>query len=157
MSSIALNTDFPALFGHSKNEGPTVFGIQICIGEHKKTLILLQLYVSLKIIKDLSSVELLHFCVRTNSSLHNLLLFKNIQTSLQTMLAFIFALALFDPHSAHSPEEDLEHGFHIIHQHFLEVLLLLVQFRVLLLLPHLVYDTFLNVPISYVRKEMLKT
>lgn len=151
VSSIALDADLPALFCHSKHKGPAIFGIQICISKHKKTLILLQLYVGLQIIKDLASMELLHFCVRTNSCLYNFLFFKNIQTPLQTVFSFFFALTLFDPYGAHTSEENLKYRFHVIDQHFLEVLLLFVHFRVILLLPHLVYDTFLNVPISHVR------
>ena len=71
------------------------------------------------------------------------------------MLFFTSTLILLDSDCAHSPEEYLENRFHIIYKHLLEVLLLLVQVRVLLLLPHLIYDALVDVPVSYMRKEML--
>lgn len=100
-------------------------------------------------------MELLNFGVRPHSRLHNFLSFKNVKAAFQTVLFLVFTLILLDTNSAHSSEKDLEYRFHVVHKHLLEVLLLLVQVRVLLLLPHLIYDALVDVPVSYMRKEML--
>lgn len=65
---------------------------------------------------------------------------------------FIFAFhifILFHSNSAHTPEKYLKYRFHIIHQHLLEILLLFIKLRVLLLLPHFIYDTLINVPVPH--------
>ena len=33
------------LLGHTKNESPSIFGVQVCIGQHEQALVLLQLHV----------------------------------------------------------------------------------------------------------------
>lgn len=73
--SITLNTDSPALLGHSKHKCPPIFRIQVRIGKHKQTLILLQLNISLQIIEDLARVELFHLGIWANPSLYDFLLF----------------------------------------------------------------------------------
>ena len=71
-------------------------------------------------------MKLLYFRIRTYSSLYNLLFLKNIQAPLKSMLSLILALALLYSHRTHAPEKYLKHRFHIVDEHFLKVLLLLV-------------------------------
>ena len=113
--------------------------------------------VFLKIDKDLPRVELLHLRVRPNTGLHGSLLFQNGQTLLYSQTAAIGKPGLLlNFNGAHAPKEYFEHGLHIIHEHLLKILFLLVQLWIFLLLPHFVDDTFINVPILNVRQKILK-
>lgn len=155
MPCITLNAYSPTLFGHAKHKGPSILGIQISIGEDEQALILLQLYVSFQIVKDLASMILLHFGIRSYSCLNYLVFLKNCQTLLQTVPTIASIFVLFYPDSAHSPEEYFEHWFHIVYQHFLEVLFLFLKFRVILFLPHFKYYAFIDIPVSNVGQEVL--
>ena len=63
------------------------------------------------------------------------------------------------PHSdgGHSPKEDLECLVHIVDEHPLEVLLLLPQLGVSLVLEHLENDALVDVPVTHVRLEVVKS
>jgi hypothetical protein len=100
-------------------------------------------------------MKLLNFCVRSHTRLHNFLPFKNIKAAFKTSLFPFFVLCLLDTNCAHSSEKDLENRFHVVYKHLLEVLLLLLHVRVLLILPHLIYDALIDVPVSNMREKML--
>jgi hypothetical protein len=42
VSSITLDTDSPALLGHSKYEGPSIFRVQVSIGKYQEALVLFE-------------------------------------------------------------------------------------------------------------------
>ena len=96
-------------------------------------------------------MELLDFCVWSDSSGHNLLFLKNIETTFQSILILAFPFILLDTNSAHSTEEYFKDRLHVIYKHFLEVLLLFLEVGVLLILPHFIYDTLIDVPIADMR------
>lgn len=47
MSRVALDTDSPGLLGHTKDERPTFFGIEVSIRQNQQALVLLELDVFL--------------------------------------------------------------------------------------------------------------
>ena len=47
VSSIALDTDSPTLFSHSKDKGPPVLRIQVSIGKYQEALIIFEFYILL--------------------------------------------------------------------------------------------------------------
>lgn len=127
MPCIALNANSPTLLRHSKDKRPAVLRVQVGICEHEEALVLLELNIRFQVVKYLTSVELFHFCVWSDTRLDNFLSFKNVKTALKTVLFFTFAfIILLDAYSAHSSEKYFENRLHIVHKHFLEVLLLLV-------------------------------
>ena len=75
VSGITLNANPPALLGHSEDKGPPLLGIQIGVGQNKKTLILSKLDILLQVFKYLTSMELLHLGVTPDASLNDTLLF----------------------------------------------------------------------------------
>lgn len=78
VASVTLDADTPALLSHSKDEGPSVFGVQVGIGEHQQTLVLFQLDVVLEVFKDHPRVELLDLSVLSHARGHNSLFFKHV-------------------------------------------------------------------------------
>lgn len=78
VSRVALDANFPTLLGHSKDEGPTIFGVQIGVRQYEKTLILVQQNILLEVLEDLSSVILLDFGVSANPGSNNPLPLKFI-------------------------------------------------------------------------------
>ena len=76
MPSITLNANSPTLFSHPKNESPTLFRVQISVGQNKEALILLEFEVVLEIFKELPSVELLDLSVSSYPRVNDALLFK---------------------------------------------------------------------------------
>ena len=126
MPCVTLNANSPTLLCHSKDKRPAVLRVQVGICKHEEALVLLQLNIRFQVVKYLTSVELLHFCVRSDSSLDNFLSFKNVKTALKTILFFTFSFILLNAYSAHSSEKYFENRLHIVHKHFLEVLLLLI-------------------------------
>ena len=73
--SITLDANSPALLCHSEHKGPPLLGIQIGVGQNKKTLILSKLDILLQVFKYLTSMELLHLGVTPDASLNDTLLF----------------------------------------------------------------------------------
>ena len=69
MSCIALNANTPALLGHAEHEGPAVLRVQVCVRQDEQALVLSQLHVILEILKNLSSVELLHAGITSDARL----------------------------------------------------------------------------------------
>jgi len=59
------------------------------------------------------------------------------------------------PDGGHASEEYLEYGFHIVHQHFLEVLLPAIQDWVILFFPHFINYTLVDIPIFDMLLESL--
>lgn len=59
VASVTLNANFPALLRHSKNESPAVLRIEISISKHKEALVVSELNIFLKIVKNMSCVILL--------------------------------------------------------------------------------------------------
>ena len=162
VSGVALDADPPTLLSHAKDEGPTFLGIEICVREHKQTLMVLELYVLLQVVEDLTCVELFYFCIWPNSGLDNALFLKHFQVELQLWVSILFVITdavkgLLHSDSRHPAEENLEDWLHIIHQHFLERLLLSCKFSVLLLIPHLENDAFVYVPIANLPFELIKS
>ena len=109
MPRVALNANSPTLLRHSKDKCPAIFRVEVGIRQHKQALVLLQLNIGFQVIKNLTSVELLHFSVGSHTCLHYLLPFKNIETPFKTVFVLIFTLVLLDANSAHSPEEYFEY------------------------------------------------
>ena len=70
---VALDADSPALLGHTEDEGPTVFRVEVCVGQHEQALVLLEMHVVLQVLEDLPGVELLHSSVATHSCLDHAL------------------------------------------------------------------------------------
>ena len=162
MSSITLNADPPRLLCHSKNKCPPVFWIEISVSQHQKTLILLKFYIFLQVIENMTCMELLHMGVRSDSCGHDFFLLKNCQallngwSSSRLPIWLLIPISLwFDSKRSHSSEKDLENWFHIINKHFLKISFLLPENLIFLLLPHLKYDTFINIPIPHVRFKVL--
>ena len=79
MSGITLYADPPRLFCHSKNKSPSVFWIKISVSQHQETLILLQFYIFLQVIENMTCMELLHMGVRSDSCGHDFFLLQNCQ------------------------------------------------------------------------------
>jgi len=72
------------------------------------------------------------------------------------MVFFAFIIfILFNSNSAHAPEKYLENWLHVIDKHLLKIFFLFIQLWIFLILPHLVNDTFIYVPISYMGQELL--
>tara|TARA_B110000285_G_C14848415_1_gene478778 strand:+ start:312 stop:551 length:240 start_codon:yes stop_codon:yes gene_type:complete len=76
MPSITLNANSPTLFSHPKNESPTLFRVQISVGQNKEALILLEFEVVLEIFKELPCMELLDLSVSSYPRVNDALLFK---------------------------------------------------------------------------------
>lgn len=95
-------------------------------------------------------MELLNAGIRPYSRRHNFLSLKHIEATLESRFLRILALILFHANSAHTSEEYLEYCLHIVNKHFLEVLFKFIKLRILLILPHLVNNAFINVPIAHV-------
>lgn len=121
VSSVALDTDPPALLSHSKNKSPPIFWVEVCIGQHQKTLIIFQLYIFLKIVKDMPCMELFYLSVRSNTSADDLFILKNRQAWFHTWTA----IRLLNSESWDPTEENFENRLHIVDKHFLEISFLL--------------------------------
>ena len=157
MSCITLDANSPTLLCHSKYKSPPILRIQVSVRQHKQALVLLKLDVRFEIVEDLAGMELFDSCVRANSRLHYFLLLKDIEAALKTVFVLAFAIfILFHPYSTHPSEKYLKYRLHIIHKHFLEILLLFIQLWVFLFLPHFIYDAFINIPISDMRQKVLQ-
>lgn len=156
MPCIALNADFPALFGHSENKCPPVFGVQVGVGEHQKTLILIQQYVLLEVLEDLPGVILLDFRVSANPGRNQSLPLQFIQTLQGISVVWILARLDFDDLDA--SEENLRHRLHIIQQHLLESPLILGGLFVDLLgvIPHFEDDNLVNIPVFTLIFELVE-
>ena len=63
---VTLNTNPPALLGHSKNKSPAIFGIEVRISEHQQALVILKLDIFLEIVKYMPCMELLYLGIRSN-------------------------------------------------------------------------------------------
>ena len=74
VSCITLYADPPTLFGHSEYEGPPFFWVQVSVCENQQALILLQIDISLEVVKYLPSMKLFDTRIRSDSSLYNFLL-----------------------------------------------------------------------------------
>ena len=79
VSCITLYTNAPTLFGHTKHEGPSILRIEICIGQYKQTLVLLKINVTFQVLKNLPSMELLHFGILSDPGSNNAFPLKIIQ------------------------------------------------------------------------------
>ena len=119
---------------------------------------MLKFNVLLEVIEDLTSVELLYFGVRSHTRFYDLLLLQHCQALFNALNFFAILVILFLVHnsySVHASEEDFEYGLHIIYKHPLKILLSLCQYRIGEIFPHLVYNTFINVPIFDMRFKLL--
>ena len=108
MPGVALDANSPTLLRHTEDEGPAVFGVEICISKHKQALVLLQLNIRFQVVEDLTSMELLHFSIRSNPSLNYLLPLEYGETLFKAIALVVFWIFGFDSHSAHASEEDFE-------------------------------------------------
>jgi hypothetical protein len=150
MTCIALNANSPALFGHSKHECPSLLGIKISICQHKQALVLPQLDVLLEIFENLASVELFHFGVSPDPSLHDALVLQLIQGhQRRNVPSFYVSRACFNLHECAPSKEDLGHRFHVVDQHLLEILLMTSLFigHLLAFIPHFEDYYLVNRPI----------
>ena len=94
VTGIALNTNTPALFSHTENKSPAIFGVQVCICKYKQTLIWPQVHVILKIFEYLTSMELLNASIMSNSGLDNSLPFEFREILLNMIILDFICLLL---------------------------------------------------------------
>jgi hypothetical protein len=133
MSCITLNANTPALLRHAEHEGPAILRVQVCVGQHKQTLVLLQLHVIFQILKNLTCVKLLHACITSNARLYDAFPFelreillnvlkgrRLLSWTVTTILRVILLLFTFNSQNCHACEENFEDSIHIIHKHFLK-------------------------------------
>ena len=143
MSGIALDTNAPTLFGHSKHKCPSIFWVQVSIGKDQKTLILLNGYILFQVFKNLSSMKLLHFRVLADSCGYDTLALEIAQTEIRFVPScstcaswgVIWALCL-NPAHRHASEKDFDGWFHIVDEHLLEVLLICHKRWINVVIPH---------------------
>lgn len=182
VTGIALNTNTPALFSHTENKSPAIFGVQVCICKYKQTLIWPQVHVILKIFEYLTSMELFHSCIMSYSRLDNSLplkfrqiLFNMVILDFICLLLGILACSLFSLNSQdwHTWEKQFEDGVHVIEQHLLKLVFFFSSqfnlishcFRCLILIrkpryltiviPHFQNDNLVNIPIFLMFFETL--
>lgn len=65
---IALDAYAPALLRHTKDKGPAIFRIEVCVCYYEEALVLIKLDVAFQIFKNLSCMKLLHLCITSHSS-----------------------------------------------------------------------------------------
>jgi len=157
VASVALDANAPALLGHAEDEGPALLGVEVGVGEHEQALILSKVDVVLEVVEDVPGVVLLNACVGPHARLYDIKLLQLPQIGLHDDLALGPAdLGGGESLGDHAAEEDFEDGLHVVHEHPLEVLLLLVHIPVVLLLPQLVDQALVNVPVSHVVLEFFE-
>jgi len=98
-------------------------------------------------------VKLSNISIRPNPWLNNSFIIQPSQTTFNIQFASII---IIDSNCLHASKEYFENWFHIIYKHFLKVFLLGGECWILLVVPHLEYDTLIYVPVLNVRFEILK-
>ena len=155
VSSITLDTDSPALLGHPKYKGPSIFRVQVSIGKHQKALVLFEVDMLFKVFKYLSCMELFDSCIHPHPCLHYTLTLELIQvefnmrsmSSTETISIWRCVSIGLDPSNWHASEKDLDGWLHVVDQHFLEVLFIGSKSWINVIIPHFQYDGLVNGPI----------
>ena len=154
MSGIALDTNAPTLFGHSKHECPSIFWVQVSIGKDQKTLVLFKIDILFQVFENLPSMILLRFRVLADSCGYNALALEIAQTeshvipSCSMWAAWGIAGAVcLNLANSHASEKDFDRWFHIVDEHLLEVLLICLLRWINVVVPHFKYDNFWDAPI----------
>ena len=153
--SIRLDAHAPAALSHAKYERPTIFGIEVSIGQHQHALVLLELQVLMQVVANLANVILLNFFA--NACLHNFASFQLGQVSFDMAnLRVLILISIACTSHLHAREKDFEDVLHVVDEHLLEINFALhnLRIRYVALVPHLKNDDFLDVPVLAILLEV---
>ena len=148
MSCIALNAYAPALLRHAEDKGPAILGVEVCVCQYKKALILIKLNVAFQIFKNLPCMKLLNFCIAPHSRCYDPQSFQITEAAMKflalllfhlfcfTFLRLLVVMWSFNSQYRNTSEEYLDDRFHIVDKHLLKVSLVLSKCLINIVVPH---------------------